>query len=125
MKKSVITPKIIAAHTILFSIIAVISMFLVSYNAIKDDTTTTNSKYSFVAKVKRVEIVNNKFYIIDYDGHIFITDFNDPELLYLEDGSYIKVYFNTDIENDTAITDINDYDLYYDLENQYYMNASK
>lgn len=85
----------------------------------------------FVAKVKRTEIGpsylgnmksgnNCTMYIIDYDKHIFSVDF-DPELLLLEDGSYIKVYYETKYAKEVHIK-LSDYEIYGNLEEQYYLN---
>lgn len=87
----------------------------------------------FVAKIKRTEIappmltdkrVNSSssttIYIVDYDGHVFSTDFR-PELLLLEDGSYIKVYFDTKYFDKQYIK-ISRYETNGTLEAEYYMN---
>ena len=90
---------------------------------------TEDGLIPFVAKIKRIEIgpnqdfkngPNNMIYIIDEDGHLFYTYF-DPELLLLEEGSYIKLFF--DIEYfDNNIIKIKRYSLYESLEFEYYMN---
>lgn len=93
---------------------------------------TDDDKICFVAKVKNVTVgpkqVKNKnisgsndtIYITDYDGHIFSIDF-EPELLLLEDGSYIKIYYNIDYWNKIHIK-IDRYEMYGFSIYEYYMN---
>lgn len=93
---------------------------------------TKDGLIPFVAKVKKTEIApqvdsrgnisgyNDTFYIVDYDGHIFSTYF-EPDLLFLEDGSYIKVYYDTKYYDDNYIP-IKRWNIYGALENEYYMN---
>lgn len=94
---------------------------------------TDDKLITFVAKVKRIEIgpnptdsldagFNNTVYIVDHDGHIFYTYF-DPELLLLEDGSYIKLHFNMKYYDANCI-EIDHYELYGALESQYYQNIN-
>lgn len=93
---------------------------------------TDDNKICFVAKVKNVTIgpkqVKNKnisgsndtIYITDYDGHVFSINF-EPELLLLEDGSYIKIYYNIDYWDKIHIK-IDRYELYGFSIYEYYMN---
>lgn len=95
---------------------------------------TEDGLIPYVVKVKRVEIgpimmgndidtgVNNTVYIIDYDDHIFYTYFS-PELLFLDDGEYIKVYYDIEYFN-TNIIKIEKYKINDTLETEYIIGRS-
>lgn len=100
---------------------------------IEDGVTMTNDGLIyFVAKVRDLAVApamvgdnvisgpSTYIYIVDYDDHVFSTKFH-PELLLLTDGSYIKVYYKLEYVDEVYI-ELSDYEIYGNLENEYYLN---
>lgn len=95
---------------------------------------TEDGLIPYVAKVKSLEIgptmvsdntntgTNDTIYIIDYDNHIFYTYFS-PELLFLDDGEYIKVYYGIEYFNNNIIK-IDRYKINDTLETEYITGRS-
>lgn len=123
---------------ILFTFLIIYCKYIIDeqkeYNSFEnnDITMTNNNLIYFVAKVKDLTVgpamvgdnvihgPSTYIYITDYDGHVFSTEF-DPELLLLTDGSYIKVYYKLDYVDEVYI-ELSDYEIYGNLENEYYLN---
>ena len=92
------------------------------FNDVEDDDICI-----YVAEVKKVVIAPkiiavggvsefDAVYIVDTDDHIFTTSF-DPELLLLDEGEYIKVFFFARNQNSTCIP-LDKYDLNVDMDTE-------
>ena len=121
MKENKSTETLIKIRIILSSIIAILVLLCIFLEISKNNSESlqeADQKIEFVAKVKKLYIgpnmgvshyaaVSNSIYILDYDGHVFGFYFN-PELLLLEDGSYIKLFISKEYYDDTFIKIMND-----------------
>lgn len=80
------------------------------YDIADDKVYNTNEYSTFTAKIKKIEVVNNKIYIVDYDEHVFELSFN-PELLLLEDDDLIEMIFKSKYR-DNNIIKVDSYNMY-------------
>lgn len=97
--------------------------------ALPEKNVTDDGNIVFVAKIKSICVAqycelryrsDQRFYIVDYDGHVFDLEFN-PELLLLEEDQYIKLFYDINYY-DKNVIEVDDYIMYGITENEYYGN---